>query len=183
VGNAETEGYTIVLGEGATGVMNAVMYALAATSAANETRSVFAQAPYYGNYVAQTWNAMAVDSDLNRHVLQWDEAADVDSESTFEIVTCVAAKRAQRRMVLLRLKRAEAGCRASERARASPPPTSSDAARVLARTCASEHQRERARAHALVRACARSRTREFAHARASTSARSHVALAPGRTPN
>jgi L-tryptophan--pyruvate aminotransferase len=86
VGNAETEGYTVVLGVGGTGVMNSVLYALASLAATNATTSsgIYAQPPYYGNYLPQTQNTMAYSSDSSRSFLEWETQA---SSATHEIIT------------------------------------------------------------------------------------------------
>jgi L-tryptophan--pyruvate aminotransferase len=87
VGNAETEGYEVVLGAGGTGVMNAVLYAIAAAQQNGTTSNIFAQVPFYGNYVQQTANTMAYSSSGERAVLNFDSEADPSDSSTYEIVT------------------------------------------------------------------------------------------------
>jgi len=82
VGNAETEGYEIVLGVGATGVMNSLMYALAVVEG-NSTCKIFSQKPHYGNYVPQALNTYSPPGGF----LDFDYDADVESEGTYEIVT------------------------------------------------------------------------------------------------
>jgi len=57
VGNAKTEGYEVVVGYGGTGVMNAIMYAITSTGKDNE---IFAQPPFYPNYISQAASTMAV---------------------------------------------------------------------------------------------------------------------------
>ena len=86
VGNAEIEGYEIVIGNGGTGVMNAILYAVASqasSSSASSPPSILVQAPFYTNYKNQV---LSTYSNPNKHLI-WDPSADPLSNSTFEINT------------------------------------------------------------------------------------------------
>ncbi|GMH85677.1 hypothetical protein TL16_g10307 [Triparma laevis f. inornata] len=85
VGNAETEGYEIVLGVGATGVMNSLLYALAASSPSNITLTITAQAPHYGNYVPQTQNTYAYST--HPSILNFETDVENIDKHTYEILT------------------------------------------------------------------------------------------------
>ncbi|GMH92355.1 hypothetical protein TrVE_jg2607 [Triparma verrucosa] len=82
VGNAKTDGYEIVLGVGATGVMNSVLYAVAKRGG----RTITAQAPHYGNYVQQTQNTYSPSPYPS--FLTFESDANIsDNNNTYEILT------------------------------------------------------------------------------------------------